>query len=128
MTEQEFFNLHHKIKFAGRNHPNTDARGYVVEYRLKVEKTLKRYLKPTEIVHHHYNKDGSATLVLCNGVFYHKLLHIRQEALQYCSHANWRKCKYCKQYDNPKNMNENSHGIYHKNCFKENYHAKKNIR
>lgn len=34
------------------DHPHANARGYVREHRLVVEKALNRYLKPDELVHH----------------------------------------------------------------------------
>lgn len=34
----------------------------------------------------------------------HKLLHQRINAMSACGNPDWRKCPYCKQYDNPLNM------------------------
>lgn len=39
-------------------HPNPSKGRYVYRYRLKLEKRLKRFLLPTEVVHH---KDGDPT-------------------------------------------------------------------
>ena len=64
LNEQQFESLHRK-KVTAWGHPYADKRGHVLEYRLKVEKTIGRYLIKKEVVHHHYNKDGSTTLVPC---------------------------------------------------------------
>jgi len=68
--------------------------------RIKVEGVVGRLLKTTEDVHHH--TDG--TLIACESRTYHHLLHRRTKALAACGHANWRKCNYCKEYDDPENM------------------------
>lgn len=34
------------------NHPFADNKGYVLQHRLVMEKYIKRFLLPTEIVHH----------------------------------------------------------------------------
>jgi len=115
MNERQFYNLHHKQTIM-LGHPYCDKRGKVLEHRLKVEKAINRYLTPKEQVHHHYNKDGSVTLVLCPNQTYHRLLHTREEALKHCGNANWRKCVYCKKYDDLKNMTVSTRHIYHKSC------------
>ena len=116
MTEKQFYNLHHRPATNMWHHPYHSKKGFVFEHRLEVEQKIGRYLKPKEAVHHHYNKDGSATLVLCPDKTYHSLLHIREEALRYCGHANWRKCTYCKQYDDLKNLIISEFQIHHKMC------------
>jgi len=91
MTEKEFYALHHQQIYVW-NHPYCTKNGTVYGYRLEVEKAIGRYLKPEEQVHHHYNKDGSTTLVLCPNQQYHSLLHLREEALIKCGNADWRRC------------------------------------
>ena len=114
MNEKQFYALYHK-KMRIPDHPYCTKDGKVYAHRLKVEKVIGRYLTPKEQIHHHYNADGSATLVLCPNKTYHSLLHIREKALRMCGNANWRKCVFCKQYDDPKNLTIST-GIYHKEC------------
>ena len=118
MTEKEFYALHHQQIYVW-NHPYCTKNGTVYGYRLEVEKAIGRYLTPKEEVHHYYNADGSATLILCSNRQYHRLLHLREEALRYCGHANWKKCKFCKQYDDPKNLKDNYHNKCH-NAYNKN--------
>lgn len=40
------------IQILKPNHPFSDKKGYILEHRLIVEKYIRRYLKPKEIVHH----------------------------------------------------------------------------
>jgi hypothetical protein len=122
MNEQQFNNLHHRRKVV-YGHPYSNTKCEVYEYRLEVEKAIGRYLKPKEIVHHHYNWDGSATLILCPNVYYHQLLHTREYALRCCGHVNWRKCRYCKKYDDPKHLSIKKTGqVYHLNCAIQDQH------
>ena len=118
MTEVEFYKLHHKQLYMPDHPYASKGIGLILEYRLEVEKAIGRYLTPKEVVHHYYNKDGSATLVLCPDKNYHALLHVRENALRYCGNANWRICTYCHQYDDPKNLSINQK-IYHKECANE---------
>lgn len=78
-------------------------------------------------------------LVICQDAAYHRLLHQRTDALAACGHANWLKCKFCGQYDDPANLRiyETTRkgrkaicqNIHHQACnakyLKDRYHAKK---
>ena len=116
MTEQQFWNLHHKVVYTPK-HPNTSKRGQMLKCRLEVEKTLGRYLKLTEVIHHHYLKNGDVFFIICKNTKIHNYIHAHEEAFRYCGNPHWRKCKYCKQYDDPKNLTQPKSGsIYHKSC------------
>jgi len=104
------------------NHPKACSDGYVLEHILVTEKVLGKPLpKGAEI--HHVNENRSdnrkENLVICQDRAYHFLLHRRTRALKACGHANWRKCNYCKKYDDPENLHINSNAIYHSGCVSE---------
>jgi len=115
MNEKEFWRLHH-IRVFEPDHPNSHKSGTIYEHRLTVEAVIGRYLNGKELVHHHYNSDGSATLVLCPDQNYHWLLHQRELALKIAGNANFKKCRHCKCYDDPINMSTSKWAHYHKAC------------
>lgn len=92
------------------------ARATKVHYPRKGNRTLHRVIAERALGHsipltaqvHHVNEDKAdpspGNLVLCNDAAYHKLLHLRQRALDACGNANWLRCKMCKQYDEPANL------------------------
>lgn len=49
------------------------------------------------------NKDHS-NIVVCPDNNYQRLIEQRTRAYEACGHADWIKCIYCKQYDDPKNL------------------------
>ena len=107
-------------------HPNADKRGYVFEHVLIAEKALGKFLPVGAVVHHHNGTKDSGPLVICQHNAYHRVLHRRKRALDACGHASWRKCKYCKQYADPKNMLKNGYACYH-SAFRSNYRTSHKI-
>lgn len=77
------------------------------EHVLIAEKALGRTL-PKEVQVHHfdYNKQNNSrrNLVICPNAAYHKLLHVRTDALNATGNPNARKCSRCKQYDLLENL------------------------
>lgn len=102
--------------------------GYKIYGRKKehisiAEKAFGGKLPKGSVVHHaDYNKlnNENSNLVVCS-IGYHKLIHQRTDAYNACGNANWRKCKYCKKYDDPKNLYINGTSGYHREC-----HSKRN--
>lgn len=88
------------------NHPRA-ANEMVYEHILVVEKALGKHL-PAGAQVHHVNEtktdNGNRNLVACDSAAYHRHLHIRQRALDECGNPNWRKCTYCKVYDDLSNL------------------------
>ena len=95
------------VEIKNYNHPNADVRGYVRESRLIAEKLLGRILSRIVVIHHTDGKKGMVDpygIVICENTAYHSLLHRRQRALTICGHVSWRKCQFCKRYDDPVNL------------------------
>lgn len=80
-----------------------------------VEETINKKLPRKARVHHvdgdpfNNRKDN---LVACESESYHRLLHIRASALEECGDPNKRKCCYCKQWDDQKNMSQGYLGAW----------------
>ena len=97
------------INITKPDHPRAKNYHQVHEHILIAEKALGKYLPLKAVVHHHTPEQ----LVICENQAYHKFIHQRTEALRACGHANWRKCNFCHQYDDPKNLRFKSRAIYH---------------
>jgi len=112
---------------ASPGHPRANN-GYVPEHILRAEKALGKSLPNSAVVHHANGLKNNGPLVICQDQGYHNLLHRRMRALKACGHANWLKCPYCKQYDNPKNMylRPNKNEGLHQSCENEYQRKRKN--
>ena len=99
------------------NHPRANG-GYVLEHIILAEKALGKPLPLKAEVHHHNARGDNTQIVICENRAYHKLLHVRTDALRAYGHANWRKCWICKEYDKPENLIINKNNTYHKICEK----------
>ena len=102
------------------DHPRSDVRGYVYEHILVAEKAMGKPLPPGAMPHH-FNEDKAdnrpGNLVTCQDGAYHQLLHQRMRALKACGVASWRKCNFCGEYDDPKNLFiVNSGQAHHREC------------
>lgn len=98
--------------------------GYLLDRQIMVhiivtEKALgKKLPKGAEVHHVDCNKLNNANnnLVICPSKAYHKLLHVRTKALEISGNANYRRCTFCKIYDDPVNLYSNHGNFRHRSC------------
>jgi len=77
------------------------------EHRVVAELALGRPLPDKAVVHHvdeDKSNNKSSNLVICPDRKYHFLLHVRMRAYDACGHADWLKCRHCKEYDSVNNL------------------------
>lgn len=103
----------------------------ISEHRLIIGKVLGHPIPEGSIPHHvdeNRSHNENNNLVLCDSVSYHKLLHMRMEAIKACGRANWRRCWICREYDDPGNMHISYRPAraYHLRCSNE-YQRKRKI-
>jgi hypothetical protein len=93
-------------------------RSRVYLHRVEAEEALGKALPEGAEVHHFGGAKKSNILVLCPDHAYHMMLHQRERALDACGNASWRKCVYCRNYDDPTNMTipARAKQAYHKKC------------
>lgn len=113
-------------------HPKADSRGRVLIHRLVAEKALGKSLPAKAVVHHVLTEEkGTVTtnLVICEDQGYHLLLHRRERALKACGHADYLRCRHCREWDSPENLKvfeRKKEGIdtYHKSCHAQAEHIR----
>lgn len=106
------------------NHPRASSNGYIAEHIIIAEKVLGKPLPKGAVVHHideRRDNNVNTNLIICQDKPYHALIHYRMKAKNNCGHANWIKCVYCKQYDDPINILDSGYHKYHREC-KNKYH------
>lgn len=116
-----------------KGHPRANSDGCVPEQVLVAEKALGCYL-PEGCEVHHVNfvktDNRNTNLVICDSSSYHQILHTRTRAFIACGNANWRKCSFCKEYDDPKSVRMRSvphrpgtTRFIHVECYKQYHNA-----
>lgn len=100
------------------------------EHRLIAERVLGEPLPPDAEIHHwDGNKLNNAhsNLVICENTAYHKLLHLRQQAMAATGDPRQRRCVRCHGWDAVENMVKHSRGqrFKHRRCENEYKLAKK---
>lgn len=104
------------------SHPRSNKQGRVFEQVKIATRAFGKPLPPKALVHHvNGNKADNHTpfnLVVCQGTSYHQVLHRRTKALRECGHANWRRCHFCHQWDDPENLyiHEGHWTVCHRLC------------
>ena len=107
-----------KVLIQDKEHPRTlKAKGacMISSSLLHIEAKLGYYL-PIGVRLWHFDGDTSnlKSLIICQNFSYMSLLMQRKKAYETCGHANFRKCKRCKEYDDPKNMIPYGRGFAHR--------------
>jgi len=86
------------------NHPRKNKANHVMEHILIAERALGKSIQKGTDIHHFPDKKNFTHLVICQDHAYHLLLHIRHRAFIACGNVHWRKCSFCKKYDDIKNL------------------------
>lgn len=112
------------LMVANNSHPRKQSNGYVREHILVAERALGKSLPHGVQIHHYGDTFDNGKMILCQNQEYHYLIHTRTKALKECGYAKWRKCKFCKEYDDPVNLHINhippyGWNIHHQDCESE---------
>lgn len=92
------------------------------EHIMLVEKLLGHKLPQGARIHHldgNGKNNSHDNLVVCPSESYHKLLHIRQEAMAATGSYEARRCTHCGQHDKTENLKKLpslAESYYHRSC------------
>jgi len=116
---QRFIKGHQQRKPLGEGvHTTITGRNDRVS-RVLAEKAIGKPL-PEKVQVHHFSEDPrdnrNENLVVCENQAYHILLHRRKRAHEASGRAHWRRCVFCKEWDDPKNLYINKGKVYHRTC------------
>lgn len=126
--------LLHWRRFHKYGDPTSTYTPEITAHRTIAKHALGKPLPEGAEVHH---LDGNETnndpsnLIICPNHAYHMLLERRGRAYRTCGHADWLKCKFCKEYDDSKNLHipisrKKGHALretwaYHNKCYHKYY-------
>lgn len=102
------------------DHPRAHN-GYVLEHVLVAEQKLGRFLLPEEEVHHENeikSDNRPENLTVFPNTKAHQQHHVRMTALKACGNPDWRRCRYCHNYDDVSNLKVAGRSFYHWPCRK----------
>ncbi len=98
------------------SHPRADSKGYVLEQILVLEKSFRRAILSTEVIHHidgNRSNNDLGNLMCFKTKAMHNAYHRRIRALEACGNYEWIKCHKCRKYDHPKHLKTIGTTSYH---------------
>jgi len=91
------------------------------EHVLIVERAIGREIPKGAVIHHidgNINNNKNSNLLLCPSRAYHAIIHARERAYNESGNPDYRKCVFCKKYDDTNNMQHGSaSSMQHRDCY-----------
>lgn len=105
-----------KTKSYGYNVTTTKEGRKLRQSRIKAEKILRKSLSLKIQIHHYAEMDNDNKIVICEDSSYHNLLHKRLRAYRATGNPKAIFCRFCKQYDDIKNLKIYNKSAQHPAC------------